>query len=242
MQRGGPGPLEQIDDPEVGRTLLASWRNYGPSLRTDVLNALLSRPEWTRGLLAAIRSGTIASPEISPVHQQRLVRHSDREIRAQAEKIFAARNSDRQKLVEDYAEVIRLTGNAESGAALYRQNCAACHRLKGEGTNVGPDLGTVADKPVATVLVAILDPNQAFETKYINYTAVTKDGREISGIIAAETPNSITLHNAGGKDEVILRSEITDLTSSRLSLMPEGFENVLKPREMADLIAYIRSR
>jgi len=135
-----------------------------------------------------------------------------------------------------------LTADPERGAALYRQNCAACHRLKGEGNNTGPDLGTVADKPVGTLLAGILDPNQAFETKYINYTALTKSGREISGIIASETPNSITLRNAGGTDETILRSDIKELTSSRLSLMPEGFENTLKPQDMADLIAFIRSR
>ena len=92
------------------------------------------------------------------------------------------------------------------------------------------------------ILLRILDPNQAFETKYINYTAATKSGRELSGIIAAETPNSITLRNAGGTDETILRGDIKELTSSRLSLMPEGFENTLKPQDMADLIAFIRSR
>jgi len=100
----------------------------------------------------------------------------------------------------------------------------------------------VADKPVETLLVAILDPNQAFETKYINYTAVTKSDREISGIIAVETPNSVTLRSAGGTDETILRGDIRELTSSRLSLMPDGFENTLTPQDMADLIAYIRGR
>ena len=193
-------------------------------------------------MLAAIRSGAITAAEISPVHQQRLMRHTDTEIRGRAEKLFLAGNPDRQKVIAEYAAVSRLTADPEHGAALYRQNCAACHRLKGEGNNTGPDLGTVADKPIATLLVAILDPNQAFETKYINYTALTKSGREISGIIAAETPNSITLRNAGGTDETILRGDIKELTSSRLSLMPEGFENTLKPQDMADLIAFIRSR
>jgi len=211
-------------------------------LRTEVLNALLSRNEWTRQLLAALPSGAIAAGEISPLNQQRLIRNTDPEIRAQAEKLFAARNADRQKVIEQYAEVNRLTGNAERGAPLYRQNCAACHILKGDGMNVGPDLGTVADKPIGTILVAILDPNQAFETKYINYTVITRGGREMNGIIAAETPNNITLRNAAVPDETILRGDIKELTSSRLSLMPEGFENILKPQEMADLIAYIRSR
>ena len=242
QQQASLDRLKQIDQPRVPGVLLAGWRTYGPALRTEVVNALLSRPPWTRQLLGAIQAGTISPVEIDPVHQQRLVRHSEAEIRAQAEKLFAARNPDRQKLIEDYAEVPRLHGDAGRGAALYRQNCAACHRLKEEGNNVGPDLGTVADKPVGTLLVAILDPNQAFETKYINYTLTTRDGREFSGIIAAETPNSVTLRNAGGKDETILRSEIQELTSSRLSLMPEGFENILKPQDMADLIAHVRSR
>jgi putative membrane-bound dehydrogenase-like protein len=242
LQQAAFDRLKDINNPRVARILLAGWTTYAPALRIEVLNAVLSRIEWTRELLSLIQSGVIAPVEIAPVHQQRLLRHSESGIRSQAERLFATRNPDREKLVAGYAVVNGLSGNAEHGVALYRQNCAACHRLKGEGNNTGPDLGTVADKPVSTLLVAILDPNQAFETKYINYTALTKSGREISGIIAAETPNSITLRNAGGTDETILRNDLKELTSSKLSLMPEGFENILKPQDMADLIAYIRSR
>ncbi len=242
VQQAALDRLKRINHPQVGQTLLAGWKNYGPSLRTEVLNVLLSRVEWARDLLAGIESGTIAAGEIGPVHQQRLLRHSVEEIRQSAAKLFTVGNSDRQKIVAAYAVVDHLTGSAERGAGLYRQNCAACHRLKGEGISLGPDLGTVADKPTSLLLVAILDPNQAFETKYINYTAVTRLGREISGIIASETPNSLTLRTIGGTDETILRTDIKELVSSRLSLMPEGLESALKPQDMADLIAYIRSR
>ena len=163
-------------------------------------------------------------------------------MRERAQKLFATSNPDRQKILKAYESVDNLRGDPQKGAALFRQHCAACHQFKGEGNNIGPDLGSVADKPVGTLLVAILDPNQAFESRYINYTAVSKDGREISGIIMAETPNSITIRNAGGKDEMILRSELKGLTSSRLSLMPEGLESVLKPQDMADLIGFLRAR
>jgi putative heme-binding domain-containing protein len=242
LQQAALDRLKRINNPQAGKALLAGWKNYAPSLRTDVLNALLGRTAWTDELLAAMESGSIGAAELGPVHQQRLVRHSTAEIRQRAEKLFAARNTDRQNVVKAYAVVNQLAGNAEHGATLYRQNCAACHRFRGEGNNLGPDLGTVADKPVEILLVAILDPNQAFETKYINYTVLTKSDREISGVIAVETPNSVTLRNAGGTDETILRSDIKELTSSRLSFMPDGFENTLKPQDMADLIAYIRSR
>jgi putative membrane-bound dehydrogenase-like protein len=242
LQQAALDRLKRINDPQAGKALLAGWKQYAPSLRTEVLNGLLSRTPWTGELLAAMESGLIGAAEIGPVHRQRLLRHSAAEIRERAEKLFAASASDRQKVIKAYDAVNRLTGNAERGGALYRQNCGACHRLRGEGTNLGPDLGTVADKPVETLLVAILDPNQAFETKYINYTAVTRGDREISGIIAVETPNSITLRNVGGTEETMLRSDIKELTSSRLSFMPEGFENTLTPQDMADLIASIRSR
>ncbi|MBI5775219.1 MAG: hypothetical protein HZA89_15965, partial [Verrucomicrobia bacterium] len=65
--------------------------------------------------------------------------------------------------------------------------------------------------------------------------------REVSGIIAAETPNSLTLRAAGGVEEVVLRSELKALNASGLSLMPEGLEGVLKPQDVADLIAYIKT-
>ena len=116
-----------------------------------------------------------------------------------------------------------------------------CHKLKGEGFAVGPDLGTVADKPIGTLLVAILDPNQAIDAAYQNYTLATRSGRELSGIIASDTAAGITIRAAGGVEETVPRSDITRLASSKLSLMPEGLEAVLPPQDMADLIAFIRS-
>jgi putative heme-binding domain-containing protein len=100
-------------------------------------------------------------------------------------------------------------------------------------------LGTVADKPVPEIVIAVLDPNQAVDPSYTGYTAVTKDERELSGVLIAETPNSISLRMAGGAEETILRSNLKELTSSGRSLMPEGFEAGLKPQDLADLIAYV---
>jgi putative heme-binding domain-containing protein len=91
------------------------------------------------------------------------------------------------------------------------------------------------------LLVAILDPNQAVDPAYFNYFVQTRNDRELSGIIVTETPNSITLRSPGGIEEIILRSALKELRSSGLSLMPEGFESALKPQDMANLIAYVRS-
>ncbi len=60
-------------------------------------------------------------------------------------------------------------------------------------------------------------------------------------MITSESPNSLTLRNAGGVEDTVLRADLKELRSSGLSLMPEGFENVLNPQALADLIAFIQS-
>ena len=95
----------------------------------------------------------------------------------------------------------------------------------------------MADKSVDVLVAAILDPNQAVESRYVSYTAVTRDEREMSGVITAESANSITLRAADGREDTLLRADLKELTSSGLSLMPEGFEHALKPQDLADLIA-----
>jgi putative heme-binding domain-containing protein len=133
-------------------------------------------------------------------------------------------------------------GDAGHGVALFRQHCAACHRLGGDGRAVGPDLGMITDKSVDTLLAAILDPNQAVEARYVSYTAMTREDREVGGIIVTETASGITLRSGDGREETLLRADLKELTSSGLSLMPEGFEQVLRPQDMADLIAALTTQ
>lgn len=234
--------LKKLSGTDAGDALIETWNRLEPGMRSKLASILLTRPAWIHKLLSAVQSGGIPPGEIGPAHQQQLLNHSDRSIRDRADAVFGSRRTDRDGVLKAYANVSELNGSPERGALLYRQSCMSCHRLKGEGNSLGPDLETMSDKPVATLLVAILDPNQTFESRYINYTVTTRNDRELTGIIVAETPNSLTLRNAAGADEIVLRSDIKELTSSRLSLMPEGFEKILKPQNMADLIAYIRAR
>ena len=43
----------------------------------------------------------------------------------------------------------------------------------------------------------------------------------------------------GAPDEVILRQNIAKLTSSAVSLMPEGLESAITVQDMADLLAFL---
>jgi putative membrane-bound dehydrogenase-like protein len=239
IQKAALAALRQINEPQVAQVLLKSWRACGLNQRQELLNTLFSRTDWTEVVVAALEQGRLLPGELGPLQQQKLLSHSVPDIRQRAAHLFSAINSDRKKILDAYKDVGQLEGNRAKGHDLFTKNCSICHHLRAEGQSIGPDLGTVADKPVQELVVAILDPNQAVDPAYTAYTAITRDEREMSGILVAETPNSISLKMAGGAEEQILRSNLKELTSSGRSLMPEGFEAGLKQQDLADLIAYV---
>lgn len=148
---------------------------------------------------------------------------------------------DRAKVIASYATVAALKGSAERGHELFKQSCYVCHRFKGEGMEVGPDLGMVADKPTDWLITAIFDPNAAMEDRFKTQTLKLKSGVEMAGIISAETANNIVLRLPGGVDFPVLRDDIERQQATARSLMPDGLEAALKPQDVADLIAYLRS-
>ena len=162
-------------------------------------------------------------------------------MRERAAKLFAgAVNPDRQKVIDAYRSVVSLKGDRARGLQIFTKTCATCHQLGGVGHQVGPDLASVGDKSPEGLLTAVLDPNRSVEARYINYMAVTKNGLTMTGVLANETGNSITLVGPDGKQQVILRTDLEELVSSNKSAMPEGLEKDLQPQDLADLIAFIR--
>ena len=117
--------------------------------------------------------------------------------------------------------------------------CASCHRLGGNGYALGPDLVTVKNTGKEKMLVNILDPNREVAPNYLAFEIETKDGESAVGMIASESTSSITVRQAFGKENVILRSDMKSRRSLGQSLMPEGLEQGLTPQDFANLLEYI---
>ena len=84
------------------------------------------------------------------------------------------------------------------------------------------------------------DPNAVIEPKFAAYEVETNDGRSLHGVVKNETATSLSVAQANGLEEKVLRSEIKKLRASTLSLMPEGLEQAIAPQDMADLIAWLK--
>jgi len=80
------------------------------------------------------------------------------------------------------------------------------------------------------------------EAKFLNYTAITKQGTQANGLLFAETGNSVTLRGPEAKETVLLRTDIDELVSTAKSTMPEGLEKDLPAQDVADLLAFIRAQ
>ena len=90
------------------------------------------------------------------------------------------------------------------------------------------------------LLQSILNPGQVIESAYTNYLVETRDGRLLGGFIVNATSNSLILRRPEAEDLTLLKAAIADVRASSVSLMPDGFEVGISPRQMADLIAYLQ--
>ena len=230
-------------DPQVTTTpLLASWRTYSPELRRSVVDVMMKNSLAIQGLLAAVKADTIKRSDIERDKKQLLMKHPNTTVKAASIELFGNEvNTDRGKIVAQMQSVLKFDSDPVRGLEIFRKKCSICHQVGKIGIQVAPDLSSVKNKSAADLLIAILDPNREAQPNFNVYTVVTLQGQILTGIIATETSNSITLRRAEGKQDIILRSNIDELISTGTSLMPEGFEKELTPQNIADVIAFVKS-
>jgi putative membrane-bound dehydrogenase-like protein len=230
-----------FDDAKATDMLLASWNAFGPNVRREVQEVLFARPARIVALLAAIEKGDIAAANIDLARREQLLRHGRADIRDKAKKLFAGlATPERKKIVEDYERALKLEADAERGRAAFKKHCATCHRLENVGTEVGPDLlSALKTKTRDVLLIDILDPSREVDSRFVNYLAEDRKGKQYTGLIASESASSVTLRRAEGAEDVLLRKDIFQLASTSKSLMPDGLEKNMNDQEIADVIAYL---
>ncbi len=234
--------LGQQNNESIAKILLAGWGSHSPLIRSEVLNALSSRSEWTSELLMQMESGTVAAGEIDAAMRQRLLTTRDEALRARLEKVFASGTSaDRKAVMESFRPALGLTGDVARGGILFGKKCSTCHKQGGVGHEVGPNLASLTTRTPESLFTAILDPSAAVETKYLNFVVATTSGRSIIGLLSTETGSSITVLGAEAKSEAILRSDIEELRSTGKSLMPDGVEKDFTHQDLADVIQFVRT-
>lgn len=234
--------LGKLNGDGIGGEILDQWQRFTPETRRAASEVLVSRRRWTLNLLAAIENKKVAPVELSASAVRALAESNDDAIRnraAQAIGRIRPANADKQKIIATKREMI-LAGQADllAGHEVAKKTCFVCHKLNGEGAEVGPDLTGVGRSSLDALLANVIDPNQIVGKGYENVVIETKDDRTVSGRLVEETPTLVKLLASGPKEEVVARSDIAKMQASELSVMPEGLEQ-MPDADFRNLIQFI---
>jgi putative heme-binding domain-containing protein len=161
---------------------------------------------------------------------------------------YLGRNTDWQldDLKGDVMHLSHRANNFAVGQQLFKAAaCVSCHKLNGQGTNVGPDLTKLPPEySKADVLEHILNPSKKIDKKYQSNVIALTSGKMITGLIVEEEGESLkVVDNALAPDKIttIQKTDIEERTPSDVSIMPKGVLNKFTREEIFDLLAYVLS-
>ncbi|MPY90607.1 MAG: c-type cytochrome [Luteitalea sp.] len=155
------------------------------------------------------------------------------------------RDRDKESHLADLQGALR-SGDPERGRQVFRSGkgtCVACHRIGGLGGDVGPDLSTIGrSRSAHELLDGIVYPTEGGLARgYEAYSISTRDGTAYFGTVPRETADTIYVTQTTGPPVAVPRGQIQKMEPSPTSLMPSGLDQLLSPRELGDLVAYLRS-
>ncbi len=221
-------------------------RLYRPA-RDAAVVALASRADAAELLLNAVADQKIPPRDVSPflLRQMQLLDKGALHERVLAlwpdQRLIAA---DRVELIAKYRtqldDATRAAAELPNGRQLFEKNCAKCHKLFGQGGAIGPELTGAQRTNLNYLLENIVDPSATLATNFRMSIILLNDGRIVSGVIGEQTDRTITVQTPVEK-VTINRADIDEIQPSKLSLMPDGLFNALKPNEVRDLIGYLMS-
>jgi putative heme-binding domain-containing protein len=233
-----------LDSPRVGHIVLTHYEKMESDLQPRAIEVLTQRPGWSKQLLRAIAEKKVPRHALNVNQVRRLLASKDAELVKQVTahwgRLRDGRNPERELVVGEMRTLRgKERGDPMAGKAVFKNVCGQCHKLHGEGVEVGPDLTGNGRASFEQLLSNTFDPSLVIGPAYQATTVTTTTGRLLTGLLVEDSPQRVVLKTQGDKLETIPRPEIEEISLSNVSLMPEGLEKQLKPQEIVDLFAYL---
>jgi quinoprotein glucose dehydrogenase len=136
-------------------------------------------------------------------------------------------------------------GNAERGKKIFRDNaavyCVRCHKVKGDGGEVGPELTGIGTRhPRSYLLESIVAPNQAIAQGFESVILAKTDGTIVTGVLKSEDDKTVKLMTAEAKLIEVPKADIEDRKRGN-SAMPEDLPKKLSRSDVRDLVEFLSS-
>jgi putative membrane-bound dehydrogenase-like protein len=238
--------LAPYDDPAIATELIRVWGSLTDDVRQVAASVLASRKRWALELLGALNANRIDRASFSPDVVRRMTVYRDERIAQLITRHFGsvegATTAEMQRDIERLAKVVKQqTGDVYLGKKLFAAQCAKCHRLFGEGGQIGPDLTTFKRDDLDNMLLNVVNPSAEIREGFESLLVVTDDGRTASGFLVDRDSQVVVLRGSDGQNITIPQKKIEETVPQRKSLMPEGLLKDYTDQQVRNLFAYLRS-
>ncbi|MBM3997610.1 MAG: c-type cytochrome [Planctomycetes bacterium] len=239
--------LAAFDDAKTPSLLLKQYPKWNADEKSDAIQTLSARHKFALALLDAIDAKAIPRGDLNSYTIRQLQTLKSPAVADKLKKVVGEvreASKEKAKLMTKYKADLKPNvlkqANLSNGRALYVKHCANCHRLFGEGGDIGPDITGSQRTNLDYVLENVLDPSAIVPREYQVTVIETKKGRTLSGIVKRENEASVTLQTQN-EQLVIPKGDIESRVPTKLSMMPEGTFEQMRIEEVRDLVGYLAS-
>jgi putative heme-binding domain-containing protein len=246
LRRGALRGLGAFEDAKTPPAILKIYSELDTAGKRDALTTLASRVLFAKALMAAVTSGAVKANELPADIVRQLRAHGVKEINVQLDKVWGVIRSTQEAKLKEIVKYKKLLeakvnrpANLPRGRVLFQRTCGQCHKLYGEGGEIGPDITGSDRNNLDYLLTNMLDPNAEIPNDYRTTILRTKDNRVLVGVIRRNEGQSVTIATPA-EVVTVAKRDVAAIDPQNFSMMPEGLVLALKEDELRDLVAYLR--
>ncbi|WLD11980.1 PVC-type heme-binding CxxCH protein [Planctellipticum variicoloris] len=144
--------------------------------------------------------------------------------------------------LREYREALE-GGDVERGREIFLSrsevSCRRCHKIAGNGGEVGPDLSKIGlDKSREYLVEAIVDPSRQIAKGFETVVFAMDDGKVHTGIVKQEDADTVQLMNSMGETIKVNKKDIDERATGK-SGMPEDLIKKISKADLRDLVEYL---
>jgi putative membrane-bound dehydrogenase-like protein len=236
-----------VNDPRLARTVLDRYDNFTKADRSTAIDLLVARRSSARLLVTAIERKEISVRDLTAGQARQIAALNDPSLLERLERVWGTvrpSSAERLRKIKEWERKLDPSRIAKAdlsaGRQVFKQACASCHRLFGEGRTIGPELTGANRRNLHYLVSNVIDPSAVVPADFRLAVVVTNDGRVITGVVSRRTDSTLTIQTA--TEAIQIKSQDIDMMKiTPKSMMPDGLLDKISEAKIRDLFAYMMS-
>lgn len=243
LREQGLKTLTALADAKRIKELFAS-EDFTTELKQEALKQLA---ESTHGGVVLFR--LVETGQLPEIFKQQAVKagieNADINVRLLFGK-YVPESERPQRLGDQFTpeQILEIKGDAGRGEKIFSQGgsaaCNKCHRIKGKGADIGPELSLIGKKYERRALLeTIMNPSAGIAPEYYPYVVEMDSGLVYGGFVLENSDENLVLKTISGEVLTLPRKEVVELVKQNVSLMPDAILKDVSAQDAADLLEYL---